>query len=197
MKYLSKSNKLKGFIVTKITYFITFLDNNGKLAVYIGGDIPGLYCYLEIILSPTTLTTSGQCSYRFVPLSYTKNDIATLQPVIVSLRIIQKIICECCGRIGHNADDCIIRGLKFLPPSLKRSMNQFPFMLMNELIHQENVTAILQQITSNPVLLLPKPVLSQGDLIIVPLIMVMLRFILQSLYWNLTLNMFQIQTTLQ
>ena len=37
----------------------------------------------------------------------------------------QKSICECCGRIGHKADACIIRGPKFLPPSLRRKMNQF------------------------------------------------------------------------
>ena len=39
--------------------------------------------------------------------------------------MINKSIYECCGRIGRNADDCIIRGPKFLPPSLIRNMNQF------------------------------------------------------------------------
>ena len=46
MKELSKSDKLKAFIATKLTYLITFLDNNGKSAVYIGGDIHGVYFYL-------------------------------------------------------------------------------------------------------------------------------------------------------
>ena len=37
----------------------------------------------------------------------------------------QKSICECCGRIGHKADACIIRGPKFLPPSLRIKINRF------------------------------------------------------------------------
>ena len=37
----------------------------------------------------------------------------------------QKIIFECCGSIGHKAHACIIRGPKFLPPSLRRNMNKF------------------------------------------------------------------------
>ena len=36
----------------------------------------------------------------------------------------QKIICECCGIIGHKSDACIIRGPKILPPSISRNMNQ-------------------------------------------------------------------------
>ena len=69
---------------------------------------------------------------------------------------------------------------------------------MNQLIHQESVTANLQRITSNSVPLLPKPVLwfqiSWGCLISIPLIMVMLRFTLHILKLNITLNLFQIQT---
>ena len=37
----------------------------------------------------------------------------------------QKSIFECCGRIGHKVDSCIIRGPKFLPPIIMRNMNQF------------------------------------------------------------------------
>ena len=37
----------------------------------------------------------------------------------------QKIVCEFCGRVGKKADDCIICGPKFLPPSLRINMNQF------------------------------------------------------------------------
>ena len=37
----------------------------------------------------------------------------------------QKSICEYCGIIGHKVDACIIRAPKFLPPSLRRKMNQF------------------------------------------------------------------------
>ena len=58
IKALSKSEKLKQFIAPKITDTITFLDNNGKYAVYIGVNIHGIYRYLEIIGSPKTLTTS-------------------------------------------------------------------------------------------------------------------------------------------
>ena len=53
--------------MTKMTDIITFLDKNEKKAVYTGVDIHGLYRYLEIIGSPTTLTTSGQRSNNFCP----------------------------------------------------------------------------------------------------------------------------------
>ena len=36
---LSKSDKIKAFIVPKMTDLITFPDNNGKLAVYTGVNI--------------------------------------------------------------------------------------------------------------------------------------------------------------
>ena len=42
----------------------TLLDNNGKSTVYTGGNIHGIYCYLEMIGTPTTLTTSGQQSHN-------------------------------------------------------------------------------------------------------------------------------------
>ena len=67
--------------------------------------------------------------------------------------------------------------------------------------HQESGTANLQNLNSNPVPLLPKPFLSfklsWGDLIIMSLIMVMLRFTLHIFQFNLTLNIFHIQTPLQ
>ena len=66
--------------------------------------------------------------------------------------------------------------------------------------HQYSGTYKLHQLTSNPGLLIPKSVLlvniSWGDLIIIPLIMVMLRFTLQSFQPNITLNLFHIQTPL-
>ena len=125
MKALTKSEKLKAFIAPNMTDLITFLDNNGKSAVYTGGDIHGIYRYLDMIGDPTTLTTSGHRPHHFVPSSSSNNDAATLQPVISALRMRQKIICECCVIIGHKADACIIRGPKFLPPILRRKMNQF------------------------------------------------------------------------
>ena len=39
MKALSNSDKLRYFIAPKMTDIITLLDNNGKSAVYTGGDI--------------------------------------------------------------------------------------------------------------------------------------------------------------
>ena len=72
---------------------------------------------------------------------------------------------------------------------------------MNQLSHQESVTANLQQLTSNPVPLLLKPVLwfqlSWVYLIIMTLVMLVFRFTLQSSYLNLTLDIFQIQTPLR
>ena len=107
-----------------MTDLITFIDKNGKSAVYEGGDIHGIYCYLDMIGASTTLTTSGHRSHHFGPSSSRNNDAENLQPVIAVIRMRQKIICECCGRIGHEADACIIRGPKFLPPSLSRKRNQ-------------------------------------------------------------------------
>ena len=92
MKALTKSEKLGSFIAPKMTSLITFLDNNGKSAVYTGGDIHGIYRYLEIIVSPTTLTTSGQRYHNFCPSSSINNDITSLEPFIAALTMIQKSI---------------------------------------------------------------------------------------------------------
>ena len=78
MKALTKSEKLKAFIAPKMTDLITFLDKNGKSAVYDGGDIHGIYSYLEIIGAPTTLTTSGQHYHHFGHSYSSNNDAATL-----------------------------------------------------------------------------------------------------------------------
>ena len=86
MKALSKSDKLRSFVAPKMTYLITFLDNNKKLAVYTGGNIHGIYRYLEMIGYPTTLTTSCHHSRHFIRLYSINNDAATLQPVISDLR---------------------------------------------------------------------------------------------------------------
>ena len=78
IKALSKSDKLKSFIAPNMTYLIIFLDNNGKSDVYTGVNINIIYHYLEIIGSPTTLTTSGQRSNNFVPFSSTNIDTSTI-----------------------------------------------------------------------------------------------------------------------
>ena len=56
----------------------------------------------------------------------------------------QKIICECCGRIGHKADSCIIHGPKFLPPSIGRNINQF------NALHGEEPTETPREWSSQP-----------------------------------------------
>ena len=78
-----------------------------------------------MIGSPTTLTTSCQRSRHFIPSSSIKNDTSSPHPFIADIRTIQKSIHECCGRIGHKADAYIIRGKKFLPPSIIININQF------------------------------------------------------------------------
>ena len=77
-KALTKSEKIRAFIAPKMTYLITFLDNNGKYAVYIGGDIHDIYRCIKMIEAPTILTTSVQHSPHF-GISYSgNNDAATL-----------------------------------------------------------------------------------------------------------------------
>ena len=67
MKELSKSDKIRAFTAPKMKNLIKFLDNNVKSDVYTGGDIGGIYHYLDMIVDPTTLTTSGQSSHYFSP----------------------------------------------------------------------------------------------------------------------------------
>ena len=49
MEALEKSEKIRYFIAPKMTDLITFLDKNGKYAVYTGGEIHVIYRYLEMI----------------------------------------------------------------------------------------------------------------------------------------------------
>ena len=70
------------------------------------------------------MTTSVQHYHHFCPSTSINNDTASLKLVISDLHMIQKIICECGGSIGHKANACIISGPKFLSPSLRRKMNQ-------------------------------------------------------------------------
>ena len=132
MKKLSKSEKLKAFIAPKMTYHITSLDNNRIYAVYTGENIHGIYPYLYMIGDPTTLTTSVQHSHRFCHSFSIKNATTYLHTVIAALRIIKKSIYKCCGVIGHNTDAFIICGPIFLPSSLRRNMNQFNNLFVEE-----------------------------------------------------------------
>ena len=61
---------------------ITFPDNNGKPDKYTGGDIYGIYHYLEMIGDPATLTTSYQRSHYFNPSYSINNYTAYLQRVL-------------------------------------------------------------------------------------------------------------------
>ena len=80
----------------------------------------------------------------------------------------------------------------------KKRISPTPFMVKKQMKHQESVTANLQQLTSNPVPLLPKPALwfhlSWVEVITIPLIMIMFRFALHSFQLNLPLNLFHIKT---
>ena len=67
----------------------------------------------------------SSCIDRRVPVFFKEGDEETLHSVIAALRMRQKSICEFRGRIGHKYDACIIRDPKYLPPSLRRNMNQF------------------------------------------------------------------------
>ena len=78
MKALTKSEKQKSFIAPKMTDIITFIDKHDKSDVYDGGEIHGIYRYLEIIEAPTTLTTSGHRFHHFGPSSSRNNDATTL-----------------------------------------------------------------------------------------------------------------------
>ena len=125
MKEFSKSDKLRAFIAPKMTALTTLFDKNIKYAVYTGEDIHGIYCYLEMIGYPTTLTTSGQLSHHYSPSYSINNDAETLQPIIAALRTRQRSICECYEIIVYKSDACTIRGPKFLPPGLRRNMKWF------------------------------------------------------------------------
>ena len=81
MKALSNIDKLKAFIGPKITDIITLLNNNIKYDVYTGGDINGIYCYLEMIGSPTTFANSVHFSHHLGPLISINNDISSLRTI--------------------------------------------------------------------------------------------------------------------
>ena len=115
-----------------MTYKIILLNNNVKLAIYTGKKIHVLYRYIEIILSPNSLTSLGQRSRHVGTLSYIQNDTETIQPVIEAMRVWKNIIFKCCERIGHKADAWIICGTIFLPPSLRINMSQFNYLRSDE-----------------------------------------------------------------
>ena len=182
-------------------YLITFLDKKVKLAIYAGLNIHGLYCYLNMIESPTTLTTSCQRSHLVGPSSSTKNDTASLQPVFAAICVQQKTIWKFCGKFYTRMIPESSTALTSSHQVFEEiRTNSTTLMLIKQLIHQESGTAKLQNFTSNYGPLLPKPVLwfrlSWVELFIISLIMVMFRFCLSSIHLNLPVNLFQIFTPL-
>ena len=87
MKELSKIDKTKTFIVPKMTDLPTLIGKNGKLSVYTEGNFHGIYLYLEIIGSPTTLTTPGKLYHHFGTSSSTNNDTSNLHKVISAIHM--------------------------------------------------------------------------------------------------------------
>ena len=128
-----------------MTDLTTFLDKNGKSAVYTGVNIHGTYRYLQMIGSPTTLTTSSQRSHHYGTSYSINNYTSSIQTVIAVLLTRQNTICKHCGMIGHKSDTCTICGPKSFPPSLIRNkIGSTPFMVKNKMIHQKIGTANLQ-----------------------------------------------------
>ena len=99
MKELSNSDKIIAFISPNMIDLVTFPDNNRKSDVYTGGDIHGIYCYLEMIGDPTTLNTSGHSSHNFGPSYHINNDTVSIHLVLAAIHMIHKSICELCRRI--------------------------------------------------------------------------------------------------
>ena len=83
---------------------VTLPDNNGKLAIYKGGNIHGLYSYLEISGASNTFNNLGQISNKYSPPYPTNNDTEPPQAVIAYLCIRPNIIFGYCGKIGNKAD---------------------------------------------------------------------------------------------
>ena len=63
-----------------------------------------LYHYMEMIGAPTKFNYSSQLSNHVSNSSFNNNNEASLHPVISALHVMQKIISECCRRIGNKAD---------------------------------------------------------------------------------------------
>ena len=75
-----------------MTDLVTLLDNNGKLTVYTGENIHGLYHYLKFIGFLPIFNTSVQRSHHFGASTSANNDTGNLKPVITDIHIRQKVI---------------------------------------------------------------------------------------------------------
>ena len=75
-----------------MTELMTLPENNAKPAIYIGGNIHGIYHYIYIIGEPNNLNYSIDRSHTFGTSYSIKNDTSSLQPLSVALRVRNKII---------------------------------------------------------------------------------------------------------
>ena len=116
-----------------------------------------------------------------------------------ALHMRKKNIYKCCGRIGHNSYACITCGPKFIPSSLIRNMNKFNALRVDEAIDptiewNRQTPPDHFKYRKSPTKTSPVVSAITTELIIIPLIMVVLRFTLHVLHLNLPLNLFQIRT---
>ena len=100
MKELPKSEKLKLFIAPKITYLITFLDNNGNASIYKGRNIHYLLRYPEIIGYPNNLNSSSRRYHCFG--NSKKNDTTSLQYIVEALCSFKKLFVDYMEQLNIN-----------------------------------------------------------------------------------------------
>ena len=86
-------------------------------------NIHDLYHFLYIIGYTNTLTYSGWYSNSFG--TKTNTDSGYLHPDISDLGGVQRVICACCGKPGHEVEYWIIIGQKLFSPSLLIKKNQY------------------------------------------------------------------------
>ena len=138
---------------------ITLLDRNGEREIYTGRIIHDIYRYLEMFGAPTNMTYWGQLSHYCF---HSNNDATTsLEPLIESHRSRKKIICGWCGRVERKSDLLIIRGPKFLPPSIRQNMKQYNELHgKTQLNHQDigTVNPLISNLASNTAIMPQKTV---------------------------------------
>ena len=120
---LSKYDLLKALVTPNVTDIIIYIENHGKEVHYVGSDIHYIYCYLDMIGAPTTLTCSDQNSNSFGPDTNTYS--GSLNTFISSLGDIQRIIFDCHGLTVNKTDSFIIRGPNLLTKIICRNNDQY------------------------------------------------------------------------
>ena len=74
----------------------------------------------------------------------TATELADIDPIINLMKNLGKKQCNACKKIGHLADNCHLRGLKFVPPDIARSISQYT------LIHGDTPTVPPKPWNTNP-----------------------------------------------